>query len=61
MERTLAILAEKVGVRVLYIHLMIQINTFNFSNLDPVWSEAKIITPFSFSLSDTAAGDGVWL
>lgn len=59
MERTLAILADKVGVRVLYIHLMIQINTFNFSNLDSVWSEADIITLFSLSLLDTAAGDGV--
>ncbi len=40
---------------------MIQINTFNFSNLDSVWSEADIITLFSLSLLDTAAGDGVWL
>lgn len=49
MERTLTILADKVDVIVLYIHLKIQSSTFNFSNLDPVWSEADTITNFSLS------------
>lgn len=66
MERTLAILADKVGVNIAPAHLEPLLHAFQVTNdhlyisvSSPVWSEADTITPFSLSFSDTTAGDGV--
>jgi len=63
MERTLAILADKVGVgvNIAPAYLGLLLDPFDVTNYHytSIWSVADTITPFSLSLSDTTAGDGV--
>lgn len=60
MERTLAILADKVGVNIAPAYLVPLLDPFEVTNdhlyisiSSPVWSETDTITPFSLSFFQT--------